>query len=81
MHTIAERYERTMMRIEQITRAGYQVEVQWECESDEILTRHPDLKAHPVELHSPLNTRDALYAVRNEAMRLHYKTREGETSV
>ena len=35
MHTIAERYERTMMRIEHITRAGYQVEEQWECEFDE----------------------------------------------
>ena len=27
--TLAERYERTMMRKEQITRAGYQVQVQW----------------------------------------------------
>jgi len=80
--TLAERYERTMMRIEQITRAGYQVEVVWECEFDEeILTRHPDLKTHPVVLHSPLNTRDALYGGRTEAMRLHYKIREGEETV
>jgi len=43
--TLAEMYGLTMMRIEQITRAGYQVEEQWECEFDEeILTRHPDLK-------------------------------------
>jgi len=28
----AERYERTMSRLEQITRAGYQGKVQWECE-------------------------------------------------
>ena len=33
--TLAERYERTMARIEEIARAGYQVEVQWECELDE----------------------------------------------
>ena len=33
--TLAERYERTMARIEQIARAGYPVEVQWECEFDE----------------------------------------------
>jgi len=32
--TLAERYERTMSRIEQITRVGYQVNVQWECEFD-----------------------------------------------
>jgi len=30
--TLADKYERTMARIEQITRAGYRVEVQWECE-------------------------------------------------
>ena len=30
--TMAERYERTITRLEQITRAGYQVKVQWECE-------------------------------------------------
>ena len=34
-----------MARIEQITRVGYRVEVQWECEFDKtILTRHPELK-------------------------------------
>jgi len=27
--SLAESYERTMMRIEQITRSGYQVEIQW----------------------------------------------------
>jgi len=43
--TLAESYERTMMGIEQITRAGYQVEVRWESDfEEEILTRHPDLK-------------------------------------
>jgi len=28
--TLSERYERTISRLEQITRAGYQVNVQWE---------------------------------------------------
>ena len=66
--TLRERYERTMMRIEQITRAIYPVEVQWECEFDEeILTRHPELKTYPVVGHSPMNTRDALYGGRTEA--------------
>ena len=32
--TLAERYERIMSRIERITRSGYQVKVQWECEFD-----------------------------------------------
>ena len=80
--TLAERYERTMMRIEQITLAGYQVEVQLECEFDEeILTRYPDLKTLSVVLHSPHNTRDTLYGGRTEAMRLNYKIREGEETI
>ena len=69
--SVANKYERTMARIEQITRAGYRVEVQCECEFDEkMLTRHPELKTHPVVRHSPLNTHDSLYGGRNEAVRL-----------
>ena len=30
--TQVQRYERTMGRLEQITQAGYKVEVQWECD-------------------------------------------------
>ena len=60
----------------------YQVEVQWECEFDEeILTHHPDLKSHPLVLHSPLNTRGALYGGRTEEMSLLYKVHEGEETV
>jgi len=80
--TLAEMYERTMMQIEQITCAGYKVEVQWECEFDEEnLTHHPDLKTHPVVLHNTLNTREALYGGGTEATRLHYKIREREETV
>lgn len=43
--TIAEKYEHTMAKVEQITRDGYQVEVQWKCKFDgEILDRQPELK-------------------------------------
>jgi len=77
--TLADKYERTMARIEQITRAGYRVEVQWKCELHEkILTRHSEFKTHPVVRHSPLNPRDALYGGRTEAMRLYYKIWEGK---
>ena len=41
-NTLAERYERTMSRLEQITRAVYQVKVQWEREYEE----KPDLLMH-----------------------------------
>jgi len=30
--TLAERYERTMSRLEQITQVAYQVKFQWKCE-------------------------------------------------
>jgi len=33
--TLAARYEQTMARLEKITRAGYQVKVQWGCEFDD----------------------------------------------
>jgi G:T-mismatch repair DNA endonuclease (very short patch repair protein) len=43
--TLAERYEKTMVRQAKIKQAGYQVEVQWECEFDKgILTAHPELE-------------------------------------
>jgi len=80
--TLAERYERTMARIEQITRAGYQVVVQLEFEFDkEISSYHPELKTQHVVGYSPLNTRDALYGGRTHAMRFHYKVPEGEETL
>ena len=81
MATLAERYERTMSRLEQITQAGYQVKIQWECEFDDtgIVYQKPELLTHPIVEQIPLQTRDVLYGVRTEALRLHYKSRENET--
>jgi hypothetical protein len=80
--TLAERYEQTMNRLEQITRAGYLGKVQWECEfEEEILKQNPELQTHPLVEKNPLNTRDALYGGRTEAMRLHYKVREGHETI
>ena len=62
-------------RLEQITRAVYEVRVQWEFECEE----KPDLLTHPVVRQTPLRTCDALYVGRTEAMRLHYKARENDT--
>ena len=77
--TLAERYERTMSRIEQIARAGYLVEVQWECEFDDKI--QSELQTHPLVQHAPLKTRDALYGGRTETMRLHCKVREGQETI
>jgi hypothetical protein len=75
--TLSESYEKTMARLEEITRA---VETIWECDfDDDILANHAELQAQPLIEHSPLNTRDAVYGGRTEAMRLHYKIRDGET--
>jgi G:T-mismatch repair DNA endonuclease (very short patch repair protein) len=73
--TLAERYERTMLRLEQITGAGYTVRLIWECEwvAAKIMEKKPELLTHPIVRHSPLPTRDALYGGLTEAMRLHYK--------
>jgi len=76
--TLAERYEQTMARIDLLTRAGYTVKVQWECEFEGVAN---DLRAHPIVRHAPLKIRDALYGGRTETMRLYYKIKEGEQSV
>ena len=77
--TVAARYENTMVRLEQITRAGYQIKVQWECEFDDAGIEISELLAHPTVCQSSLCTRDALYGCRTEVIHLHYKAREGET--
>jgi len=75
--TLAEPYEHTMLRLEQITPAGYQVRVQWDCEFDD--AEKSQLLTRPIVRESPLSTRDALYGGRTEAIRLHYKVQENET--
>ena len=57
--TLAERYERTMSRLERITQAGYQVKIQWECKFDEtgIVNQKPELLTHPIVEQSPKYTR------------------------
>jgi hypothetical protein len=75
--TLAERYEQTMARIEQINQAGYHVITKWECEFDE----KTEWLMHTIIKHKPLITRDALYVGRTETIRLHYKIREGKKFV
>jgi hypothetical protein len=80
--TLAQRYEETIARLEQITEAGYGVDVMWECEFDrDILLKHAELRNHPLVQHTLLNTRDALYGGRTEAMSLHKKVQEGEKTL
>jgi G:T-mismatch repair DNA endonuclease (very short patch repair protein) len=73
---LAEWYEETMFRLNGITRAGYTVKVMWECEFEETLRLLPELQTHLVGI-GPLRTRDALYGVHIEAMRLHYRVKKG----
>ena len=79
--TLADRYEKTMIRLERITEAGYEVKVMWECDFDKILQSHPELKSHPLVKVGPLRTRDALYGGRTEALRLHYKVNPEEETI
>jgi hypothetical protein len=73
---LAERYEQKMARLQQISSAGYTVEVECKCQFDKnILPHYPELKKHPIIQHTPLNTRDALYEGRTEAIVLHYAIR------
>jgi len=81
--TLAERYETTMSRIEQITAAGYTVKIKWECDFDasKIVEQKPELLRHPIVRYSPLHIRDALYGGRTEALRLHNKIAEKKETI
>jgi hypothetical protein len=71
-----------MERLEQIIKAGYEVELIWKCEFNrDILPKDPKLKNNPLIQHTPLNTRESLYVVRTEAMRLHKKIEEGQETI
>jgi len=61
--TLAVRYERTMSRLEQITRAGNLLKFQWECEFDDagIVKDRNDILAHRIVLQIPFRTRNTLY--------------------
>jgi len=74
--TLAERYEKTMSRIEQIAAAGYTVKAMWECKFDaaKIVEQKPKLLTHFIVRHSPLH-------VRTETLRLHYKIAENEETI
>jgi hypothetical protein len=79
---LAERYEKTMFRLERITRAGYIVKVMGECEFEETLRLRPELQTHPMVERGPVRTSDALYGGRTEVMRLHYRVKEsGEETI
>jgi hypothetical protein len=68
-----------MAIIQEITGVGYTVEVVFESQFDiDILPHHPELKQLPIFQHT-LNTRDALYGGRTEAMVPHYAICDGET--
>ena len=77
---LAERCDRTMSRIEEITQAGYEVNIIWECEFDahKIIEKKPELLTLPNVRHSRLFTRDALHGGRTEAM-VHYMIEENES--
>ena len=63
--TLADRYKRTMTRLEQITRAEYDVRIQWEWEFDDsgIVKQKPKFLAHPMVEQDPLNIRDTLCGI------------------
>jgi len=81
--TLAERYERTMSRLDQITHEGYQVKIEWECEFDEsgIVRQKSELLNYPIVRQSPLRTRDALYGGRTETMCLHYIANDNDETI
>ena len=58
--SLTARYEQTISRLEQITRAGYQAKFQWECEFDDAAIETLELLEHPAVCQSPLCSRGTL---------------------
>jgi G:T-mismatch repair DNA endonuclease (very short patch repair protein) len=71
---LTQRYENTMSSLQSITRAGYRVRLQWECEFE--LPENAE-----VELREPFRMRDALYGGCTEAILLHYRVKEDEETL
>ena len=77
--TLEAGYERTMARLEHITRAGYQVKVQRECLFDDAGTDTAELLAHPIvckvlcvpgTLCTGVEPRSCVYTIRPRRARL-----------
>jgi hypothetical protein len=64
--------------MEQITQAGYKIKIKWECDFDRegIVDEKPELLTHPIVQYTALNSGDALYGGRTEAVCLYRKTEE-----
>jgi hypothetical protein len=69
--TLAERHEKMVFRLERITRAGYQVSVQWKCEFEVTLCQQSEL-LEAVDEHLPFRIRYALCGVLSQYIWLHY---------
>ena len=76
-----EVYEATVERMEKLKRAGYRVEVQWECLfRQEVSAEELRKLRRPYIGADPLNPRDALFGGRTEVFKLYHQVqKQGET--
>ena len=78
--TCDEVYEATLKKIHALKAAGYNVKVMWECEYNKQKTTHAALSMFVQSYFtvSPLETQDAFFGGRTEAITLYAKAEEGE---
>ena len=75
-----ELYTLTKMRETKIKSLGYKYTCIWECEFNDQVSRHPDMKAfmNNLDIQERLNPRDSFFGGRTNASKLHHKVQDGE---
>ena len=78
--TMEELYRATKAKGEALRTAGYQVNVMWECQWDELCKTNPFVKkfVSTLSLVEPLEPRDAFYGGRTGTVALHAVAQENE---
>ena len=78
--SMREIYQKTQKRDKSIRQAGYQLDIMWECEWNQLKKSQSEIKEFldTLQLKSRLEPRDAFYGGRTNAIQLHRKTNPGE---
>ena len=78
--TMRDVRQKTRMKIQQLTALGYRVKEMWECEWNGMQKTDPQLKAFvdKLDIVPPLDSREAFFGCRTNAIKLHHKVEENE---
>ena len=78
--TLEELYEATCAKLQRLTRAGFTLKVQWECDWEKQIKSTPAIQSFLSAMTAtpPLQPRDAFFGGRTGAVSLHHQAGPGE---